>query len=328
MGRGLLAEDGVDVRGHARMEVVLIHNRARAATCARSRTTRQPRFPTTTRNAGQAAQCGDPDRIRLRHRRRICRRGSAPSARESLQPEGMQGLRGDVYPALRSSVVLPWMSIPALASTEATGLDDALVVHSPMRDLPAVVPAHQRPPGDMFKEVSEGPPQLGPKAMVEADRISEAVAVVAHRRRQGRTPCPTCSTEGIVKGSRKPCLTCGAPGRWPKGRCPSCEARVYGGTSLKPRGGSREWRRLRGAVLLLESICRVCRVEQAVDVDHIVARVDGGTDDRDNLMPICARCHKKRHGGRGDIHPPSTTTARRPHSSKATSRPTPRIFIR
>ena len=44
------------------------------------------------------------------------------------------------------------------------------------------------------------------------------------------------------------------------------------------------------------------RIVPATDVDHIVARADGGTDDRSNLQPLCHACHSRKtvreNGGR------------------------------
>jgi len=76
-------------------------------------------------------------------------------------------------------------------------------------------------------------------------------------------------------------------------------------SALTPRGSTREWRRLRDEVLRVEPACRVCGLP-ATEVDHIVRRAAGGTDDIRNLMPVCADCHLKRHGG--------TPRANRPHA--------------
>ena len=61
------------------------------------------------------------------------------------------------------------------------------------------------------------------------------------------------------------------------------------------RGYNRRWRKLRLLVLQEEPLCRLCReigrTRLAQVVDHIVAKRDGGTDERDNLQPLCARCH-------------------------------------
>ena len=56
----------------------------------------------------------------------------------------------------------------------------------------------------------------------------------------------------------------------------------------------RAWMTLRAQVLSEEPVCYACgRLGVAADyVDHIVALVDGGTDDRSNLHRICRDCSK------------------------------------
>ncbi|HYZ13760.1 MAG TPA: HNH endonuclease signature motif containing protein [Actinomycetota bacterium] len=53
-----------------------------------------------------------------------------------------------------------------------------------------------------------------------------------------------------------------------------------------PRG----WSRLRAQVLLEEPRCRSCG-GPSTEVDHVLARANGGTDDRANLAALCSACH-------------------------------------
>ena len=72
------------------------------------------------------------------------------------------------------------------------------------------------------------------------------------------------------------------------------------------RGYGARWRKLRAQILMDEPLCRECRkagcIVPATDVDHIVARADGGTDDGSNLQPLCHACHSRKtvreNGGR------------------------------
>jgi len=64
--------------------------------------------------------------------------------------------------------------------------------------------------------------------------------------------------------------------------------------SSTERGYGWRWQKLRAQVLREEPLCRACapRVVAATDVDHVVSKAKGGTDDRSNLQPLCEPCHK------------------------------------
>lgn len=66
--------------------------------------------------------------------------------------------------------------------------------------------------------------------------------------------------------------------------------------SSTARGYDRQWRKLRAAYLLRFSVCRLCMRSQAVLVDHIRPKVQGGTDDEYNLQALCTRCHNIKTG--------------------------------
>lgn len=58
--------------------------------------------------------------------------------------------------------------------------------------------------------------------------------------------------------------------------------------------GGRPWRRVRAAILVRDHyVCQVCGVI-AEEVDHIVPRSQGGSDDPSNLRAICVPCHEKK----------------------------------
>ena len=65
--------------------------------------------------------------------------------------------------------------------------------------------------------------------------------------------------------------------------------------SASARGYDTHWQRLRRVVLADEPLCRHChaagRIEPASEVDHILPLSKGGTNDRENLQPLCHRCH-------------------------------------
>jgi 5-methylcytosine-specific restriction protein A len=68
--------------------------------------------------------------------------------------------------------------------------------------------------------------------------------------------------------------------------------------AARPNAGARgygaEWRQRRAAVLARDPICRACNVNPSTDVDHIVARAAGGTDELGNLQGLCHRCHSRK----------------------------------
>jgi 5-methylcytosine-specific restriction protein A len=63
------------------------------------------------------------------------------------------------------------------------------------------------------------------------------------------------------------------------------------------RGYGTQWDKLRPYILARDDyLCQVCskqdRTTPASEVDHIIPKADGGTDDEDNLQSICIDCHK------------------------------------
>lgn len=67
--------------------------------------------------------------------------------------------------------------------------------------------------------------------------------------------------------------------------------------SAAARGYGRRWQKLRLLVLHEQPICETpgCGC-MATDVDHIIAKRKGGTDERDNLRALCHACHSRKTG--------------------------------
>lgn len=55
-----------------------------------------------------------------------------------------------------------------------------------------------------------------------------------------------------------------------------------------------EWKQLRAA--LLPANCRVCDTQRAAHLHHVASKAQGGSDIRENLLPVCASCHDLIHG--------------------------------
>ncbi|AXY60015.1 HNH endonuclease [Acinetobacter sp. WCHAc010052] len=69
--------------------------------------------------------------------------------------------------------------------------------------------------------------------------------------------------------------------------------------STTQRGYGHAWRKLREQILKRdEYLCVICRADgrttEATDVDHIVSKAHGGTDDQSNLQALCSPCHKSK----------------------------------
>lgn len=68
--------------------------------------------------------------------------------------------------------------------------------------------------------------------------------------------------------------------------------------STTDRGYGHAWRKIREHVLMTEPLCRTCaaagRTVAATDVDHIVPKHMDGTDEIENLQPLCRACHNRK----------------------------------
>ena len=72
--------------------------------------------------------------------------------------------------------------------------------------------------------------------------------------------------------------------------------------STTERGYGWAWQQLRRRILARDKgLCCVCgkagRVTLASEVDHIVNKAEGGSDDEANLQSLCVPCHKAKTAG-------------------------------
>lgn len=91
----------------------------------------------------------------------------------------------------------------------------------------------------------------------------------------------------------KPATFCNGCGQAVRGTCNRCRGvREKNRPSAHARGYGAKWQKLRRYVLSLDPMCRKCMREIATEVDHIKRKVDGGSDDVENLQGLCHECHK------------------------------------
>jgi 5-methylcytosine-specific restriction enzyme A len=65
-------------------------------------------------------------------------------------------------------------------------------------------------------------------------------------------------------------------------------------TSAHDRGYGARWRELRRVVLSRDPSCMLCQAQPSTQVDHLVAKAHGGTDDMTNLRGVCKPCHARK----------------------------------
>jgi len=63
----------------------------------------------------------------------------------------------------------------------------------------------------------------------------------------------------------------------------------------------RGWAGIRAKVLRDSAgVCAACKGDGACEVDHIVSRRMGGTNDYSNLQALCKRCHARKSSAEGN----------------------------
>lgn len=63
--------------------------------------------------------------------------------------------------------------------------------------------------------------------------------------------------------------------------------------SANERGYGASWRKKRAWFLLNNPLCVMCG-RPSTDVDHIIPKAQGGTDDIENLQALCHECHSRK----------------------------------
>lgn len=109
-------------------------------------------------------------------------------------------------------------------------------------------------------------------------------------RRPAR-PCPRPGCPGLVRAGT--CSVCGPSQRTQRARDYDAER-----GNAHQRGYGARWQKLRGAYLRANPLCVDCaqhgRTTAANEVDHILPKRLGGTDEWENLQPLCKSCHSRK----------------------------------
>lgn len=80
-----------------------------------------------------------------------------------------------------------------------------------------------------------------------------------------------------------------------RGRCPAHTRRAFAGRpSYRQRGYTAAWDRMAREMRERGEVCVWCREARATELDHVVPKARGGTNDRSNAAPSCGACNRKR----------------------------------
>ncbi len=109
----------------------------------------------------------------------------------------------------------------------------------------------------------------------------------------------------MPKKAKRPCRYKGCPALTDLsgGYCAEHEKLIqqqynrYGRSAESKKRYGYRWRKIRASFLSINPLCEMCKREgryiNATEVHHIKPLADGGTNDFDNLMPLCKSCHSR-----------------------------------
>jgi len=92
----------------------------------------------------------------------------------------------------------------------------------------------------------------------------------------------------------KPCIDCGAPTN--RTRCDTCSTIKNRAARAGSYYQTSSWRKLSRQVKQRDQgECALCSSTNRVQAHHIRHRREGGLDELDNLVSLCASCHRRIH---------------------------------
>lgn len=112
----------------------------------------------------------------------------------------------------------------------------------------------------------------------------------------------------MPKAAPKPCAVCGVTVRDGTSRCEAHKRQAWQQSAPYKRTAGRRLQRQREELFSREPYCRECSrkgfITLAVIRDHIKPLAEGGTDDDENIQPLCLPCSdrktaQERERGRG-----------------------------
>lgn len=246
----------------------------------------------------------DTAAMRRRPGTRTVRRG--PAVRRSVLP-------GRVLPVVRRGLA-PHGARRVRSHPNGQGRRSSRAVP----DLWATCPHHANRAADVAARRGSGqarPTAQGSAADHALRRVRHAAHGAPARDVQRRVPTRATAPD-VARGSRvgvngcvptRPphaCTTFGCPEVIPHGsRCPRhgrAIARAHDAHREKTtaRGYGADWRAKRDRYLREHPICAHCqregRIVTATDVDHVLPRANGGTDDDANLQALCHSHHSRK----------------------------------
>lgn len=135
-------------------------------------------------------------------------------------------------------------------------------------------------------------PSIGSGRSVSGARLGDNAY---SNRCHSAVSCGRPTPEGALP--TRPLHPCNAPrcSRLTAGRfCASHSKRADKRPHAAARGYDGRWRQLRAMILRRDPICVMCRQAPSTDVDHVVAKAKGGTDEASNLAGLCHACHSRK----------------------------------